>query len=368
MIRPHGALLRYVLVAYGVTWLLWFPVALASYGLPSFSNPYVSTWFGDFLAFQAGTPAHWLVLGGGVLGPLTGALLAWHHLAGTQGLRTLGFHLFHFRISDWKGWLGAFLPLVYYTLGSLVLLALSGVAFTSELGPLQFMGWLVAGCLLITGEELGWRGTQLPLLQETSSALFSSFVVALTWAFWHIPLLLMWHAGPESSLLAAGLALIPYLLLTIPMAMMHTFAFNSARGLILVSIVLHGLHNQLNAFLSSPTTDSEAALARAAAISGPVLLITFPPVRSDCQRHVAYSAPLEFSAWRLCSCSDLHGPLRAQRTSHNKVLPAPRPLRVRSDLHGPRLLWRVNGVARILRQPVCEPSGGGPRRQHKNVI
>src|SRR5690606_37613682 len=29
--------------------------------------------------------------------------------------------------------------------------------------------------------------------------------------------------------------------------------------------------------------------------------------------------------------------------------------------------WRENMVARILREPVCEPAGGGPRRQHKNV-
>src|SRR5690606_36029557 len=55
-------------------------------------------------------------------------------------------------------------------------------------------------------------------------------------------------------------------------------------------------------------------------------------------------------------------------TSVNKVLPAPRPLRVRSDLHGPRRLWRGNEVARSLREPVCEGSGGGPRRQHKNVM
>jgi len=48
-----------------------------------------------------------------------------------------------------------------------------------------------------------------------------------------------------------------------------------------------------------------------------------------------------------------------RHTSHNKVLPAPRPLRVRSDLHGPERLWRGSGVARILRKPVCERCSGG---------
>lgn len=275
MSRTPGALLRYVAVSYGVTWLLWLPVALASYGLPSFSNPYVPTWFDDFVAFRATTPAHWLILGGGVLGPLAGAWSAWYFRAGAMGVRTLGIHLFRMGISDWRGWFGALLPVAYFLLASVVLLAFAGVAYVPGLGPLQFAGLLVAGCALVTGEELGWRGTQLPLLQETRSALFSSFVVGITWAFWHLPLLLMWGAGPDASALAVAADIIPYVLLTIPMAVMHTFAFNSARGLVLVSILLHGLHNHLNAVLDTPTTSSEAAIAEAGAISGLVLLIVF---------------------------------------------------------------------------------------------
>ena len=263
------------MVSYGVTWLLWLPVALASYGVPSFSNPYVPTWFDDFVALRASTPAHWMILGGGVLGPLAGALVAWHHIAGTRGIQTLGRHVFDLRISDWRGWLGALLPLGYFALASLALLIIAGVAYLPHLGPLQFAGLLAVGSVLVAGEELGWRGTQLPMLQETRSALSSSLLVAITWACWHVPLLLMWGAGPDVSVLAAASAVVPYILLTIPMAVMHTFAFNSARGLILVSIVVHGLHNHLNAVLDTPTTASESAMAEAAAISGPVLLIVF---------------------------------------------------------------------------------------------
>ena len=129
------------MVSYGVTWLLWLPVALASYGVPSFSNPYVPTWFDDFVALRASTPAHWMILGGGVLGPLAGALVAWH------------------RISDWRGWLGALLPLGYFALASLALLIIAGVAYLPHLGPLQFAGLLAVGSVLVAGEELGWRGT-----------------------------------------------------------------------------------------------------------------------------------------------------------------------------------------------------------------
>ena len=84
----------------------------------------------------------------------------------------------------------------------------------------------------------------------------------------------MWGAGEQDALGAAVMTFVPYVLLTIPMSIMHTFAFNSARGLVLVSIVLHGLHNHLNAVLT-PNPASEAALARAGAISDLILLIVF---------------------------------------------------------------------------------------------
>jgi len=272
--RTSGALLRYSLGTFGVTWLFWLPVTFASYGLPSFSNAYVSTWFGDFLALQATTPAHWLVMCGGVLGPLTGAILAWHHRSGAAGLRTLGLNTVDIRISDVRGYLTSLIPIAYFGLASLVVFVLTGVTFSSAVEPLAFLGLLAAGCLLVAGEELGWRGTQLPLLQESRSALGSSIIVGLTWALWHFPLILMWGAGEQNALGAAALVFIPYVLLTIPMAIMHTFAFNSARGLVLVSIVLHGLHNHLNAVLT-PNPAPEEALARAGEISDLVLLIVF---------------------------------------------------------------------------------------------
>lgn len=273
--RTGGALWRFVAVTYGVTWLLWTPVLLASFGLPSVSNAYVATWFQDLVALRATTPAHWLIAAGGVLGPLMGALAAWHHRAGRAGLRVLLYHAVHPRLSDLRGWLGALLPIGYFAVATVVLLALSGAAYGPNVGPVRFVGLLAAGCLLVTGEEVGWRGTELPLLQERYSALSSALVVGITWACWHLPLLMMWQAGPDVGPVAAALALIPYVVLTVPMAVMHTVVFNTARGMLLVSILLHGLHNHLNSVLGAPTTTSEQAVARADALSGPVLLIVF---------------------------------------------------------------------------------------------
>ena len=278
MERTSGALWRYLFTAYGVTWLFWLPVTLASYGLPSFSNPYVRGWFGDFLKGQATTPAHWLVLGGGVLGPLIGALVAWRYRAGRNGLHALWRHLTGLRLADWKGWLAGLLPLLYFGLAALVVFFMTGVSVTIGGGAGTFAVALLAGALLIAGEELGWRGTQLPLLQERRSALAASLLVGIAWSYWHIPLMLMSFL-PEGAGVAgfAGAAMktfVLYPLMTLPMAVMMTFVFNSARGLLLVTILMHALHNQLNAAMEPASTSAEA-MARAGSLSGPVLLGVF---------------------------------------------------------------------------------------------
>ena len=279
MDRTTGALWRYLFTAYGVTWLLWLPVTLASYGLPSFSNAYVRSWFGDFLKGQATTPAHWLVLGGGVLGPLAGAVVAWRHRGGRAGLRALWRHLVDVRISDWKGWLAGLLPVFYFGVAALLLLAITGVRSTIEGGTGAFFLVLLAGMLLVVGEELGWRGTQLPLLQERRSAWMASLLVGLAWAWWHLPLMLMAFlpegAGAAGLPGAAFKAVVLYPLMAIPMAAMMTFAFNTARGLALVTVLMHALHNHLNKVIGPDPATPPDALQQAGSLAEPVLLGVF---------------------------------------------------------------------------------------------
>lgn len=279
MDRTTGALWRYLVTAYGVTWIFWVPMTLATYGLPSFSNPYVPGWFGDFLTGQATTPAHWLVLAGGVLGPMSGAIAAWRHRGGRAGLRALWLLLTRVRIAGWSGWLAGLLPFAYFGVAALLLLALTGVRSTIEVGAGAFVLTLLAGMLLIVGEEVGWRGTQLPLLQERRSAWSASLLVGLAWAWWHLPLMLASFlpegAGASGLPGAAFKAAVLYPLMAIPMAVMMTFAFNTARGLLLVTILMHALHNHLNRVIGPDPTTPPDALQRAGAMADLVLLGVF---------------------------------------------------------------------------------------------
>lgn len=276
MDRTKGALTRYILVAFGISWLFWLPVTFATFELPSFSNAYVDSWFSDFLDGKADSLAHWLTLFGGVLGPLLGALVAWHHRAGRDGLATVGRHLIVLRLADWKAWASAvLLPISYFGIGVAFISAVTGVSFFIEGWPVTFLLTMLVGCLLIAGEEIGWRGTQLALHQERRSALISSLLVGITWAYWHFPLMLMSFKPPDAGIdglpQAVAMSLILYPLMALPVSIAFTAVFNTARGLILLPILFHGLYNELNAAMDI-RAPSEAAQAQAGGMAGMVLL------------------------------------------------------------------------------------------------
>lgn len=260
MDRTPAALRWYLWVSFAVTWLFWIPVTLATYELPSFAEPYPRSWFNDIFGGSETNISHWLIIGGGVLGPFLGAVAAWRALAGEKGIGALFRHLLRPRQSDWKGWLGALIPLGLFGLLTLLFFLLFGVGVEYERSFPHFLAFLLAGAIMITGEELGWRGTMQPMLQERRSALWAAVLVGIAWAYWHVPLFLMSFLPPGPPQEGFGQAAIMTLLFplsTIPAAILLAGVFNGARGLILVAVLFHALTNELNASLS-PTGDAAA--------------------------------------------------------------------------------------------------------------
>jgi membrane protease YdiL (CAAX protease family) len=273
MDRTSTALKHYLLVSFAVTWLFWIPVTLATYQLPSFAEPYPRSWFEDIVGGGETNISHWLIIIGGILGPFLGALAGWRALAGEKGVRTLFRHLRPSH-SDWKGWLGGLIPLGYFGLLTLLFFLLFGVGVEYDRSFLYFLAFLLAGAIMIAGEELGWRGTMQPMLQERRSALWAAVLVGIAWAYWHIPLFLMSFlppGPPQQGFVQAAVMTLLFPISTIPVAILMAGVFNGARGLILVPILFHALNNELNASLG-PSGDA-AAIEQASAYAAPAFLV-----------------------------------------------------------------------------------------------
>jgi membrane protease YdiL (CAAX protease family) len=85
------------------------------------------------------------------------------------------------------------------------------------------------------GEETGWRGFVLPRLQARYNALWSSILLSIIWAAWHIPLFLYRpnYTGMELSGIAG------WMLSLVTGSILLTWLYNSTAGSILIVSIFH---------------------------------------------------------------------------------------------------------------------------------
>ena len=85
-------------------------------------------------------------------------------------------------------------------------------------------------------EEIGWRGFALPFLQRRHSALASSLIIGLVWGLWHFPVFVNQSPFPWRYLAL-------FILQTIVLSVIFTWAYNTTGGSLLAVILLHGAIN-----------------------------------------------------------------------------------------------------------------------------
>jgi uncharacterized protein len=101
--------------------------------------------------------------------------------------------------------------------------------------PLAFMYLIIdAGPI---GEELGWRGILLPLLQRKYNSVASSIILGIIWSVWHLPAFFI------STTNQSGHSILIFFLVLISFNMLITQIFNMAKGSILITIMLHWFLN-----------------------------------------------------------------------------------------------------------------------------
>jgi uncharacterized protein len=184
--------------------------------------------------------------------PTVAALVVTSALSGKQGRRALLGGLGKWRANPlWYGvaiFGAAVLQLV--AIGVFVLIDGPGIVRVQFSG-LAFLPTLLIGLVLVTGEEIGWRGFALPHMQTRSSPLIASIIIGTLWAAWHIP-----GDITRWSLLASGhtyMSFLWFLMSTISGSILMAWVYNRTGGSLVLMAIFHLGLTVLDQFVKTPS-------------------------------------------------------------------------------------------------------------------
>jgi hypothetical protein len=162
---------------------------------------------------------------------LSGIFMIWHH----YGLKGVGS--FFRRLMFWRAPIQWWLFLL---LGIPAIVYVAAVINGTINEPFRFLPWYMVFPALVQslllgpmGEEFGWRGLALPLLQRRFSPFWASIILGVVWAVWHAPAFLM--SGTPQSAWSFG----PFFVGLIAITVILTPLFNASRGSLLIAILYH---------------------------------------------------------------------------------------------------------------------------------
>jgi uncharacterized protein len=166
------------------------------------------------------------------IGPLAAALIVIALAEGRKGFRAWGRRLIRWR----AGWVwyavALFLPVLLVLASGFITMALGSPA--PGLTQVTWSGMLTVFTVRLVnpldgalGEEPGFRGYALPLLQASRTPLASAAILGVLVALWHLPLVLF-----------AGLSLIG-LPTTFAITFLYVWLFNHTGGSVLLTLLFH---------------------------------------------------------------------------------------------------------------------------------
>lgn len=260
MRRWWTPLVVFTVLAYAISWLIWFPQVAEARG------------------WLDGPISIYLHLVGGI-GPMVAGIVVTWRWSGEPGLRRLERQATAYR--DWRWNLIGLLGPVALFLGAVVVARLfdgtwpdlARLGESDEFPELAIgLYWLANVILYGYGEEIGWRGVLLPRLQARMSALMATLIVAVVWTFWHVPLF-AFVQGYESMDLA-GIGGLFFSFLT--GALIMTWLYNASGGNLLALALFHG---SLDITINTPTGSDNfyTTYGILITISGLILLWRYGP-------------------------------------------------------------------------------------------
>jgi hypothetical protein len=199
-------------------------------------------------------------------GQLLAALIVISLTRGRAGLRELGSRMIRWRVR-WYWYVVAIgLPLAVLLVAVALNVALgAGPPSLAGVGPLSALLVVYAVRLISPldgpmGEEPGWRGFALPVLQGAGrSPLLATLILAPVVALWHVPLVVTGQFSPAILLGAFAFTFVA------------TWVFNHTGGSVLMTILLHTAEGTIG--LTAGVGFVGAALAQLAWIYSVVWLV-----------------------------------------------------------------------------------------------
>ncbi len=239
--RPYSLVIFFAL-AFGMSWAVWMPAALASYG-------YISLRFDPLLTGLLGA-----------VGPSLAALITTAIYDGR-----VGFSILLKRLLTWRVGLQWYLFVLFWpTMLSLTKTGLSvwlGSALPNYLQPpfvevfappantnlfvflpVFFLQQLLFGSSM--GEEIGWRGYALPRMQFQKSSLRASLLLGFLWGLWHFPLWLTKGNLIQETFIGW------HFLELMATTLVFTWVYNNTQGSLLLALLFHASIGITGLFLS----------------------------------------------------------------------------------------------------------------------
>ncbi len=212
----QSALSGYLVLSFAWSWTCW--------GLSPAIEPQLP-WLATLLMFA------------GSFGPSLAAVVVVASTRKWQGLRTWLGRCLRWRIG-WAWWAFALLlPLALMAIAGSLHIALGGAIGTSPASGHLLMTLVNLPLILLLGgplgEEFGWRGYALPVLQDQLGWCTASLVLGLVWGVWHLPLFFI--EGTSQAHIPIAL----FLLSVVAMSVLFGWLVSRTAGSVVAALVLH---------------------------------------------------------------------------------------------------------------------------------
>jgi membrane protease YdiL (CAAX protease family) len=220
-------LLLYFGVAYLISWIIWLPLILPKFGIDTL--PVIPKYH------------HYL----GSFGPMIAALIVKYISDGLEGVLDLLKKLIQWKV-NWIWYVVVFVIPILLVIAvgyadniiNHQLFTMDGFSTNSEFPQFGPLGYFLFNFFTFgIGEETGWRGYALPVLQKRFSALIATLILAVGWGCWHIPA--FFYRPLYSQMDVAGIA--GFFMSMVMGAIVLTWLFNSTKGSLLFVAIFHAM-------------------------------------------------------------------------------------------------------------------------------